>query len=425
MLTRIPRLLIYLLGIFAALALTVVLAVGLMRPPRDDLLDLTLLLAITGISSAAVGFLSHRLGWWRRLRSLNLSLTLGYALAAGLTLFNVWLTARLMFINEHDLILGGLLLLFAGGISVSFGYFFSSSISQSLRSLVQGAERLSEGDYSIRVPVTGRDEVAQLAQAFNTMVARLHQAQESERALEIARRNLVAWASHDLRTPLASLRAMLEALSDGVVNDPETVERYLRQSQHEIARMSTLIDDLFVLAQLDAGHIELDYQLVSLADLISDMLESFTLRAQQKGVALSGSVDPQVDPVWVAPDKISRVLHNLLENAIRHTPDGGQVRCHAEEKNGVAWVTVEDTGEGISPEDMPHVFDRFFRSEMSRSREGFASGGAGLGLAIAKSLVEAHGGEIWAESQPGAGTQVQFTLPKIPLGKPEESRLAV
>ncbi len=411
---RIPRWGVYLMGILAALTLTVALIMAVMNPPLDDLKLLTYYLGLTSAGSLVIGFVSHRLGWWRRLRSLTLTLTLGYAIAAGLTLLNVWLTARLMFVDDHDLALASLLLVFAGGIAIFFGYFLSSSITQALRDLARGAERLSAGDYSTRVEVNGENEVAQVARAFNQMVTRLEQAVEAERALESARRNLVAWASHDLRTPLASLRAMLDAMAEGVVTDPETVARYLQQSQAEIGRMSALIDDLFELAQLDAGHLDLFCAANSLADLISDTLNGFSPRAEAQGVVLSGSVAQEVDPVWMAPEKISRVLHNLLENALRYTPAGGTVRLSAQAENGSVVVTVQDDGEGIPEEDLPFVFDRFFRGEKSRVRGGGGSGGAGLGLAIAKGLVEAHGGQIWVDSARGAGTTMTFALPKTP-----------
>lgn len=409
---RISRPLIYLLGILAALTLTVVLVVAVMRPGPGDLRGLGLLFLITGSSSALIGYVSHRLGWWRRFPSITQTLTLGYVIAAGLTLLNVWLTARMMFINEHDLTLAGLLLVFAGGISISFGYFLSSSVTQSLRDMVQGAGRISQGDFSTRVEVPGKDEVAQLALALNAMTARLAQADADARALDSARRDLVAWASHDLRTPLASLRAMIDSLADGVVSDPQTVARYLRQAQAEIGRMSALIDDLFELAQLDAGHLVLHCEPSSLADLISDTLGGFRTRAQAKGLSLTGTVGPDVDPVWMAPDKMGRVLQNLIENALRHTPAGGEVHLRATAEKGRVTVTVKDSGDGISPEDLPRVFERFYRGEKSRSRDGSASGGAGLGLAIAKGLVEAHGGKIWVESGVGRGTSMTFELPK-------------
>jgi signal transduction histidine kinase len=244
------------------------------------------------------------------------------------------------------------------------------------------------------------------------MAARLEAADREARALDAARRDLVAWASHDLRTPLASLRAMLDALTDGVVADPETTTRYLRQSQAEIVRMNALIDDLFELAQMDAGNLALRYDAGSLADLISDTLEGFSARAQARGLTLHGSVDSQVDPVWMASDKIGRVLRNLIENAIRHTPAGGDIQLGAEVQDGMILVSLKDSGDGIAPEDLPRIFERFYRGEKSRSREGFDSGGAGLGLAIAKGLIESHGGRIWAESAPGRGTVMKFTLPR-------------
>lgn len=402
----------YLLGILTALLLTVVLVELIMHPPPGDLRHLAIYLSFTSIVSAVIGFLSHRLGWWQRLPRLSYALSLGYILAGGLTLFNVWVTARLMFINQHDLALGSLLLLFAGGISVAFGFFISSTITQALGNLVEGAEQLSEGDFSTRVGVNGNDEIAQLSKAFNEMAARLEQADQNERALDEARRNLVAWASHDLRTPLTSLRVMVAALADGIVEDPETVTRYLRQSQNEIDRMSRLLDDLFELAQLDAGFHDLNFEWVSLPDLISDTLESFAARAKSHGIILMGSVSPQVDLVWAAPEKLSRVLDNLLGNALRYTPRGGSIRLSAEKVNNATIVSIKDSGKGIGAKDLPHIFDRFYRGEKSRTRDKDTNGGVGLGLAIAKGLIKAHGGKIWVESESGKGAIFSFSLPK-------------
>src|SRR3990172_8236130 len=157
------------------------------------LLGVASALTLTVAASAALGYISHRLGWWRRMRSLGAALTLGYVFAAGLTLLNVWLTARLMFISEHDLTLAGLLLLFASGIGISFGYFFSSSITQTLGDIVRATHQVGEGDFSTRVQVTSRDETAQLARAFNAMTERLAKAEADSRALDAARRDLVAW----------------------------------------------------------------------------------------------------------------------------------------------------------------------------------------------------------------------------------------
>jgi len=408
------RIWIYLTGVLAAFGLTLAMIALLMNPPAGDLISLGTLLGGTGLVSAMVGYLSHRLGWWRRFRSLAAALTLSYLLAAGLTLLNVWVTARLMFLNLHDFYLATLLLVFASLISVSFGYFISATITQALREVLDAAEMLSRGDYSTRIPERGRDEVAMLARTFNQMVTRLEAAAIAERGLEETRRNLVAWASHDLRTPLASLRAMIDALAEDVVEDPQTVKRYLKQSQGEINRISRLIDDLFELAQIDAGRLEIRGEPASLTDLISDTLEGFGVRAQMAGLELTGRAGSGIDPVWMAPESIGRVIANLVENAIRYTGPGGHVWIGAELENGFVHVQIKDDGAGIPQTDLPHIFDRFYRGEASRTRQGYQDGarGAGLGLSIAQGIVAAHGGTIWAESKPGAGAVLHFTLPK-------------
>jgi len=186
--------------------------------------------------------------------------------------------------------------------------------------------------------------------------------------------------------------------------------------------LSVLIDDLFELAQLDAGHLDMDFEWINLSDLVSDTLESFAAQASALDVTLGGSVSSGVDPVWAAPDKLSRILDNLVGNALRYTPAGGRISIDAGVDGGSVQVSVADNGTGISPEDLPHIFDRFYRGERSRSRRRESGGGAGLGLAISKGLVEAHGGEIWVdiqrnEPQEGVGTKFLFTLPYRNLGE--------
>jgi signal transduction histidine kinase len=199
----------------------------------------------------------------------------------------------------------------------------------------------------------------------------------------------------------------LEALYDGVVEEPETVKRYLNTAQRDVSSLSALIDDLFEMAQLDAGGIPLEKADSSLADLISDTLESFSELASRQSVALEGSAESSVDPVLMDTQRIGRVLNNLIGNALRHTPAGGQVEVRARRTATGVEVIVCDSGEGIRAEDLPNIFESFYRGEKSRSR---ATGGAGLGLAIARGIVRAHGGEIRVESQPG-DTRFIFTLP--------------
>jgi len=192
-----------------------------------------------------------------------------------------------------------------------------------------------------------------------------------------------------------------------VVEDPETAQRYLRTAQKDIRALSVLIDDLFQMAQLDAGGLPLERAENSLSDLISDTLESFSELATRQGVDLQGSVDVRVDPVAMDAQRIGRVLNNLVSNALQHTPTGGRVLVRASRQPQAVLVEVTDTGDGIRPEDLPFIFDRFYRGEKSRSR---STGGAGLGLAIAKGIVEAHGGQIGVESGT-QGTRFYFTIP--------------
>lgn len=405
------RILAYLLTVIAVVIGTLLLIFFVMHPPMGDLVELGKLLGITAVISAAVGYLSLRLGWWRQFRSLASAFAVSYLIAAGLTLLNVWWTARLMFINQHDLSLATMLLIFASGISVSFGIFIANSSTQALRTLARGAKELSEGDFSTRVPVDGQDEIARLADRFNHMATRLEQAAAAEKALDETRRNLVAGASHDLRTPLSSLRAMIDALAEGVADDPETQKRYLRQSQAEIDRMSRLINDLFELAQFDAGAPALAFEPASLQDLISDALESFTEKARSRRIRLSGSAPDDLPAVHIAVDKIGRVLNNLIDNALQYTPADGAIEIMATHQTDRVTVAVSDTGPGIAAEDRDRIFDHFYRGEKSRSRSGYAHGGSGLGLAIAKSIVEAHGGEIYLVPEAGPGTTITFTLP--------------
>jgi signal transduction histidine kinase len=397
----------YILGVLAIFAISLGVFYLLMSPPMNELRLMALFLAITAIVSSLAGYLAYRLGWIALTPSLRWGLFAIYAISSILTFFNVWFSARLMFASQHDLLLATVLLVFAGLMAMALGYFLSSTMTDRMDLLKQAAEKLARGNLETRVPVSGRDEVAALAESFNQMASQLQVMDEKQRELERLRKDLIAWVSHDLQTPLASMRAILEAISDGVVEDPETVKRYLNTAQRDVRSLSALIDDLFQMAQLDAGGIPLEKENASLADLISDTLESFSALASQQEISLEGSADTDVDPVLMDTQRIGRVLNNLIGNALRHTPTGGQVEVRARQASSRVEVTVRDSGEGIRAEDLPKVFESFYRGEKSRSR---ATGGAGLGLAIARGIVRAHGGEIRVESQPG-DTRFIFSLP--------------
>ena len=395
-------------GVLIALGLAMLAFALIMRPASGEIRAMALFLSVTALVSVAAGYGAYRLGWISRSPRLVWSLLAGYILATLLTFLNVGFSARLMFASPHDLSLAAVLLLFAGGIAVALGYFISATLTERIESVATAAAAVAKGDLSVRVPVSGNDEIANLSQAFNEMADRLQEADLKQRELEQLRRDLVAWAGHDLRTPLASTRVMIDALADGLVDDPATAQRYLQTSQRDIKTLSLLIDDLFNLAQMDAGGPKLERRPTAISDLISDTLESFAALAAQREVALGGQVAAGVDPVLADGQQVARVLSNLVSNALRHTPAGGEVQVSATRAD--QWVTVEvsDSGEGIAAADLPHVFDRFYRGEKSRSR---ATGGSGLGLAIAHSIVEAHGGRIWVESEPGQGARFFFTLP--------------
>jgi len=201
---------------------------------------------------------------------------------------------------------------------------------------------------------------------------------------------------------------MIEALHDGVVDDPETAQRYYRTMRADIIALNSLIDDLFELAQLEAGGLHIELAPHSLSDLISDVVEGFQALAAQRQIRLLGDVAANLDPVQLNAVKINRVLANLLSNALRYTPDGGEIRVTAVRTPEGAVVTVQDSGAGFNTADLPRVFEQFYRGEQARTR---ATGGAGLGLAIAQGIVVAHHGRIWAENAPSGGALVGFVLP--------------
>jgi len=398
----------FIAGVLLILALSLGVFYLLMSPPLNDLRLMATFLGITALVSALVGYGAYKLGWLNLSPTLRWSLLGGYALSSLLTFFNVWFSAQMMFASQHDLLLAIVLLIFASGMAMVLGYFLSSTITNRIYTLKDAAEKLAAGNLQTRVPINGHDEVAALANTFNQMAEQLEAADKKQRELEHLRADLIAWVGHDLQTPLASMRAILEALEDGVVDDPQTVKRYLNTAQRDVHTLSALIDDLFQMAQLDTGGIPLDCAESSLSDLISDTLESFSELALRQGVKLEGSVDPNVDPVMIDTQRIGRVLNNLIGNALRHTPIEGSVNVHARRTASGVEVSVTDTGEGINAEDLPHVFESFYRGEKSRSR---STGGAGLGLAISRGIVQAHGGEIKVQSEAGLGSQFTFSLP--------------
>ena len=407
------RPIVYIIGLAALLALGLTAVAVVMQPAREDLPTFAVLLGTPVLVATLGAVIARRQAWWRQFRSVAVALFITYVISAGLILLTVFITARLMFINAHDATLALLIVVFATAVTLVFGYFVATSLREAIRKLTRAANEIQAGNLDTQVADQGSDELAELARAFNDMATQLRQARDQEARLNRARRDLIAWVSHDLRTPLTSLRARVEALHDGVVNEPSEAADYLLAVRADADALNHLIDELFELATIDAGGLRLDPMACNLSDLVSDTIKAMGVIAEAKGVTISGHVAPDVDPVWLSPQHVQRVLNNLIANALAHTPSGGQVNVDVsrEVSPSRVMVRVQDTGAGVAAEDIPHVFERFYRGEPSRSRQDVSLSGMGLGLAIAHALVKAHGGEIGLQSELGKGTTVWFTLP--------------
>jgi signal transduction histidine kinase len=314
------------------------------------------------------------------------------------------LAATTRFLSEFfwQLVIAGAL---AAAVALIVARWLARGMTQPLRDMAGAAQKMEKGDYRQRVVTRSRDEVGQLAVAFNRMSSELEN-------VERLRRTLVANVSHELKTPISALRAHLENLLDGVEQaQPETLQVMLAQSE----RLGRLVDQLLELSRLESGDLPLDRAEVPLRPLVSRVLSEVDVTRSRRDVELAQDVPEDLPPVYADPERIYQVLFNLLDNAVRFTPPGGRVRVTAARHDGAVDVTVADTGPGIAAEHLPRVFERFYRVDTARSRD---EGGTGIGLAIARSVVEAHGGRIWAESEPGKGSTFTFELPVATTGSP-------
>ena len=333
----------------------------------------------------------------RRLPSLRLQLVALALLALVLPLAAVLVSGVVMFTSAHDLTVLAVAVGAATAALVA-ALLLAGSIHGAIERVRGASVALASGDLAARAVEDGPVEVAQLAASVNEMAVNL------ERLFD-ARRQLVAWASHDLRTPLANMQAMLEALEDGV-GDPE---RYLPALREQTRTLSQLVDDLFELARIDAGVLTLELRDAPVVALVRSCLRGLEAEAEARGVTMSAETNGEDTSVRCAPEKVERVLLNLLTNALRHTPSDGTVAVVVKPMDREVQLSVEDTGEGLPEDGSQRLFERFWRGDAARSR---STGGSGLGLAIARGLVEAQGGRIWAENRPEGGARISFTLPR-------------
>jgi signal transduction histidine kinase len=368
-------------------------------------------LVIIGIAAGcatSVGVLGLIAGWTLRGASLRW-LPAGVAIVASAAMIAAVVgTARAMFISEHDYTVVLWICLVAGIVSACFGSLVGAVVVRSSRQLREGARRFGEsGRYDAEV--TGPAEFTALNDELRETSRKLADAREREQRLEESRRELVSWVSHDLRTPLSGLRAMAEALEDGMVDDPA---RYHRQISAEVNRTVRMVDDLFELSQMHAGLLVPSPQTVALGDLVSESLAAAESVAAVKGVRLDGHVDSQV-LLRVDPNAMSRVIGNLLMNAIRHTPSDGAVQIRGWSREDAVELSVRDGCGGIPTEDIDRVFDVAFRGGAARTPDAEpppSGSGAGLGLAIVRGLVEVHHGRVEVENVEN-GCRFVVTIP--------------
>lgn len=293
-------------------------------------------------------------------------------------------------------------LLGAGVLALALGLLLSRYLTRPIRELTAATRAVADGDLAQVVPVRSNDELGKLADSFNRMN------KELAHSLNL-RRQMTADIAHELRTPLSVIIGHADGIHDGVLPlSLETVD-IIRE---EATRLDGLIDDLRTLSLSDAGELSLSKEPLSPATLLNDVRQLFSVRALQKAVTLAVDASDSLPGIEADPARLMQVFSNLLENALRYTPENGQILLGAEQDRESVRIFVQDSGDGLEAEQAAHIFDRFYRADPSRQRE---SGGSGLGLAISKSIIEGHGGRIWAESEPGQGLRVNILLPAIPI----------
>ena len=320
-------------------------------------------------------------------------------------------TAATMFISTHDLRALLVVTVAAGTVGLVTALALGQRVARASQRLGDLAQRIGDDGAAVMPDGTagGPSELRRLSAELEGALTRLAETRELAAAAEDSRRQLVAWVSHDLRTPLSGIRAMVEALEDGVVTDPETVARYYRTMGRETDRLAGLVDDLFELSRIQAGALRLELERIALDELVSDAVAGVSLAATTKGVQLRGNVTSPTPIVELSIPEMARVVRNLLDNAIRHTPRGGTVWVEAalDDDRSAALVSVRDGCGGIPDPDLPRVFELAYRGDAARTP---GDGGAGLGLAVARGLVEAHHGEITVRNE-GQGCCFTIRLP--------------
>jgi two-component system sensor histidine kinase BaeS len=388
-------LLAFIAAVLAGLALFQVT----MQPSSSDRIELGVIFIVMAAVSATASILLPIVA--RRSQRLITTLFVLSVISLVIAGFGLMVTASRMFFSDHDLTLVVVVLGFGLLASLAFALSASKALTDDLTKMSDTASRVADGDLVARTGVSRADEIGQLARGIDNMAQKLEEADEGRAIEDERRRQFFAAVGHDLRTPLASAQAAVEALRDGVAADPE---RFYASLQRDLSVLHSLVDDLFLLARIQAGDVQIECVRTDLTDVADEAIEVMHHVAVKADVEIRLDA-PQRVVVRTGPEAVSRVMRNLIDNAIRHAPGGSVVTVEVTNGDGAA-VMVLDEGPGFSATFLPFAFESFSRSDADRSRE---TGGAGLGLAIAKGFVSALDGEIWAE--PGPGGKVGFRLP--------------
>ena len=357
--------------------------------------------------AGAVGTLGIGASWLLRRASLRLSLQAASAIAVLAVVAGTLGTANAMFISQHDLRVIGMVCVVAGLVAFGFSWLLGRHVEAGSLALRRAARALGQEETGFSAPAGPMAaELAALSEELAATAGKLRDSRERERRVERSRRQLVAWVSHDLRTPLAGLRAMAEALEDGIATDPD---RYHRQIRAEVTRLSAMVEDLFELSRIESGTLSLSLDSIEAGDLVSDTVASMEAVARARGVRLAGQADSAL-LIQADTRELSRALSNLVTNAIRHTPQDGHVQVTATAEGEDVLMTVTDGCGGIPEADLASVFDTAWRGTRARTPE--ADGGAGLGLAIVRGIVEAHQGRVSVVNT-GDGCRFEVRLPAL------------
>lgn len=387
------------------LAAAAAIAAAIVAPAHGAGPALVTAALVAGLGAPAL-VAAHALASRRRFTSLRRQFALSAAVVVGVILIAVVAASQLMFVSEHDALLVSAIVLGAGLVALRVGDLVARGVARDVGTVSAGLEAVGRGERGVRLRSTARDEIGALARSADSMAEQLAEGERARGASEAARRQLVASVSHDLRTPIASLRLLVEAVDDEIVDDA-TRRRYLATMQTHIGSLSAMIDDLFELSRIEAGDIEWSMRQVELAVLVDETVAAMRPEASARRVDVRSELDDAPLSARADPEKIQRVLFNLIRNAIRHTPADGSVTVRAEAGPDAIQIEVADTGQGISDEDRARVFEPFYRGGHEAARD---SDGAGLGLAICRAIVETHGGQIWIGPSE-QGTRVSFSLP--------------